>query len=434
MNFKNLLLACVVALCTPAGVRAEYVPSAEELQSRKEFSADRFGIFIHWGFYSMYGQGEWFLHSSGLNEAEYAKAARGFYPADFNAQEWADIIRDAGARYVTFTSRHHDGFSMFGTRQSDYNIVDGTPFGRDVVKELAQACAAKGIKLHLYYSHLDWHRDDYPIGGTGRKTGRDFSKGNWDSYYNFMNNQLTELLTDYGPIRAIWFDGKWDHARDSIPFDWSLPEQYAMIHKLQPGCLIANNHHEETIDGEGIQTFERDVPGENSAGYSSMGIGQLPLETCQTMNRSWGYNVNDTTYKSVPELIGLLVKCAGRGANLLLNVGPQPNGQIPEAARTRLHEMGQWLAANGETIYGTQAGDVAPQEWGASTRKGNKLYLHILKSDTKEISITLPRKVREIVAFADRTPVKYTTSKDGSIVIPVSHPGSPDYILEVTTR
>lgn len=221
----------------------EYTPTEEILKAREEFADAGLGIFIHWGLYSMFGQGEWYLNY-GISADEYAKSAKGFYPANFDAHSWVNAIKDAGAKYICFTSRHHDGFSMWGTGQSDYNIVDATPLGRDVVKELADECHRQGIKLHLYYSHIDWTRPDYPSGRTGLETGRDTTLRNWPAYYDFMNKQLTELLTNYGEIGAIWFDGWWDHEQDSLPYDWQLPEQYQLIHRLQPSCLIGNNHHQ----------------------------------------------------------------------------------------------------------------------------------------------------------------------------------------------
>ena len=301
-----------------------YVPSPENLQARQEFQDSKFGIFLHWGIYSMFGQGEWYMKNDNIDCHEYAKVASGFYPSKFNAQEWVSAIKAAGAKYICFTSRHHDGFSMFDTEFSDYDIVDATPFRRDIVKELAEECQKQGIKLHLYYSHLDWTREDYyPLGSTGRGTGRT-GHGEWRTYYQFMNNQLTELLTHYGPIGAIWFDGMWDQPAD---FDWRLEEQYNLIHKLQPACLIGNNHHRTPFSGEDFQMFERDLPGENNAGFSAgQKVSQLPLEMCETMNGMWGYRIKDQNYKSVKELVRLLVRAAGKGSNLLMNIGPQPNG------------------------------------------------------------------------------------------------------------
>ena len=174
----------------------------------------------------MLATGEWTMTNKNLNYKEYAKLAGGFYPAKFDAARWVSAIKASGAKYICFTSRHHDGFSMFHTRFSDYNIVDATPFKRDILKELADECHKQGIRLHLYYSHIDWYREDAPWGRTGRGTGRPNPKGDWNSYYKFMNNQLTELLTNYGKIGAIWFDGWWD--QDQNPdFDWQLPGQYA---------------------------------------------------------------------------------------------------------------------------------------------------------------------------------------------------------------
>lgn len=412
---------------------AEYVASPDVEKSKSEFAADRFGIFIHWGIYSMFGQGEWYLNY-GPKAEEYAKAAKGFYPIDFNAEEWISAIKDSGAKYLCFTSRHHDGFSMWHTKQSDYNIVDATPFKRDIIKELSEECSRQDIKLHLYYSHLDWTRQDYPQGRTGHTTGRDSTVNDWKSYYKFMNNQLTELLTDYGPVRAIWFDGWWDHDQDKTPFDWELPEQYALIHSLQPGCMVANNHHQTPFPGEDMQIFERDLPGENTAGLSGQDVSRLPLETCNTMNGMWGYKVVDTNYKDSPTLIRYLVKAAGMGANLLLNIGPQPNGQLPSAALDRLKDIGKWLKVNGETIYGTQAGSFAPQSWGCATQKGKRLFVHVTDPNVNEVSLPAHLKVKRALSFADRTPVKFS-SKDGQIFLKIEGERSPiDHIIELELK
>ena len=418
----------------PLPMAAEkYVPSAEVMKSREEFANDRFGIFLHWGIYSMFGQGEWYLNYGPLH-SEYSKAAKGFYPADFDAGEWADAIKDSGAKYICFTTRHHDGFSMFHTAQNDYNIVDGTPFKRDVLKELADSCADRGLKLHLYYSHLDWGRQDYPQGRTGHTTGRDSTVNDWKSYYKFMNSQLTELLTNYGPIRAIWFDGWWDHDEDKTPFNWELPEQYAMIHRLQPGCLVGNNHHQTPFEGEDIQIFERDVPGENTAGLSGQEVSKLPLETCQTMNGMWGYKVVDTNYKDTPTLIRYLVKTAGLGANLLLNIGPQPDGELPAMALERLRDMGKWLRENGETIYGTEGAPFAAQSWGTATRKGDRLFIHVLNAEGTDIHIPAALKVKAAKEFASGSKVKFSSDKNGVTLHLAQKPEAIDHIIELTLK
>ncbi len=439
-SIKRLLQAAIIvamgAVVTPATAQENrYTPTPENLQARREFADNKFGIFIHWGIYSMFAQGEWYLQNAEIDKVEYAKAADAFYPHRFDAKAWVAAIKDAGAKYICFTSRHHDSFSMWDTAESDYNIVDATPFGRDVIKELADECHKQGIKLHLYYSHLDWARDEYPMGRTGKKIiGRDTAKVDWSKYYDFMNRQLTELLTNYGEIGAIWFDGWWDHDEDSIPFDWQLQEQYAMIHRLQPQCLVGNNHHQVPFSGEDIQIFERDLPGENKAGLSGQDVSRLPLETCQTMNGMWGYKLIDQNYKSTETLIQYLVSAAGKGANLLMNVGPQPNGEIPAAALQRLKEMGEWTRANGETIYGTTAGDIPVQEWGVTTRNGERLFVHIMNLDSTELFLPLGCKVKKAFTYADKKPVKVKKTKGGVKLLFDEAPAGVDYIVELITK
>ena len=433
---KSLLLLVSTLLLLPCMAQKQngYVPSPENLKARQEFADSKLGIFIHWGIYSMFAQGEWYMTNANINNKEYAKAASAFYPIGFDAKEWVSAIKAAGAKYICFTSRHHDGFSMWDTEQSDYNIVDATPFGRDVIKELADECHRQGIKLHFYYSHIDWTRDDYPAGRTGRGTGKDPNKEDWPSYYAFMNRQLTELLTNYGEIGAIWFDGWWDHDCDSIPFDWQLKEQYELIHHLQPACLVGNNHHQTPIEGEDIQIFERDLPGENKAGLSGQEVSRLPLETCQTMNGMWGYKIIDQNYKSAETLIRYLVSTSGKGANLLLNIGPQPNGKLPATALDRLKEIGEWTSRYGETIYGTIAGDIPAQEWGVTMRKGNRLFVHIFNHSAKELHLPLQSKVKNAWVYDTKQVLKTKRTKEGITIFFDEVPLGIDYIVELETR
>ncbi len=410
-----------------------YQPTESNLQARKAFSDRRFGIFLHWGIYSMFGQGEHYMTNAGINRGEYAKAAYGFFPSRFNAKEWVTAFKQAGAKYICFTTRHHDGFSMFATKQSDYNIVDGTPFRRDVLRELTDECRRQGLAVHFYYSHIDWTRDDYPAGFTGRNTGKDPNKADWPSYFKFMNAQLTELVSNYDPD-AIWFDGMWDHGGDSKPFDWQLDEQYALLHSLKPSLLVGNNHHQKPIPGEDMQFFERDLPGENTAGMSGQSIGALPLETCQTMNGMWGYKVIDQNYKSVSELIRLLVGAAGKGANLLLNIGPMPDGELPAPSLDRLKGMGQWLDKYGETIYGTVAGDVPTQPWGVTTRKGDRLFVHILSLTDNSLFLPVKAKVRKAIDFQTKKPLRFSQSSEGVLVHLGEVPQGADFIVELQTK
>ena len=409
-----------------------YTPTPENMKARQEFQDNKFGIFLHWGIYSMTAQGEWYMTTHNIHRDEYAKLASGFYPSRFNAAEWVSAIKASGAKYICITSRHHDSFSMFDTKESDFDIVDATPFKRDVLKELADECHKQGIKLHFYYSHLDWRRDDYPEGGgTGRGTGRPKGHGDWKSYYKFMNNQLTELLTNYGPVGAIWFDGVWDQPKD---FDWQLEEQYALIHKLQPACLVGNNHHRTPYAGEDFQMFERDLPGENKAGLSGQSVSSLPLETCETMNGMWGYKIEDQNYKSPKALIHYLVKAAGKNANLLMNIGPQPKGELPATAVDRLKKVGEWMDQYGETIYGTRGGDVAPHPWGVSTRKGDRLFIHVLDLKDNTLYIPLKAKVKKAMQFTDKASLSFKQDKDGILLKLPKVPDDIDYVIELIIK
>jgi len=357
---------------------------AERAAARQWYSDARFGMFIHWGVYSQLGQGEWVMQNRSIAVADYEWLASQFNPVKFDAKTWVALAKAAGMKYITITSRHHDGFSMFATKATRYNIVDWTPFQRDPLSELAEECRRQGIKLFFYYSQLDWHHPDYfPRGQTGRGSGR-LEVGDWPNYLEFMDAQLTELLTNYGPLGGIWFDGMWDKP----DADWRLGQTYALIHKLQPAALIVPNHHQAPLPGEDVQTFEQDLPGANTAGFNTKTIGGLPLETSLTMNDSWGFNLTDHHYKSTRELIHYLVRAAGYGANLLLNIGPRPDGTIPPEAEARLKEIGGWMATYGASIYGTRAGPIAPRSWGVTTARGDTVFVHVL--DWNDPTLALP--------------------------------------------
>ena len=419
-----MLLSCLT-------MRAQYVPSAENIEARKQFDGFRFGIFLHWGIYSEFAQGEWYLNTGKLNKDEYAKAASCFYPIRFNAAEWVKAFKASGAKYITLTSRHHDGFSMYKTHESDYNIVDATPFGRDVLKELSEACQQEGIQLHLYYSILDWIREDYPLGRTGHDTGRTL-KPNYDSYFQFMKNQVRELLTNYPNVAALWFDGYWDHDQDTIPFNWRMEEFYRYIHQLKPSCLIGNNHHITPIEGEDFQMFERDLPGENKAGYSGQAISKLPLEMCQTMNGMWGYKVADQNYKSVDELVTLIIRAAAKGCNLLLNIGPQPNGELPALALDRLQGIGKWMDSYGETIYSTQRG-IDDATWGVTTKKGNTTYIHVLDKTCTQLDYAMDKRPKQVKDFLTGNVIKCKYDKKKKcVMIPLEGiNGDPDRVITI---
>ncbi|MDR3297225.1 MAG: alpha-L-fucosidase [Prevotellaceae bacterium] len=399
MNKKIIfLVACLLGL---AGNVAAQKPD------HRWFSEARFGLFVHFGPYSQLCEGEWVMNTRGYTVSDYQKLQSLFNPQLFDAKAWVAAAKGAGMKYITFTSRHHDGFSNWDTKQSGWNIMR-TPYGKDLVRQLADECHREGIKLVLYYSLLDWSRNDYSFttGRTGQKSGRT-EQGKWEDYIAFMKAQLTELLTSYGDVAGIWFDGEWDQMKseqeakhlthDSSKVDWHFGEIYDLIHQLQPSCMVANNHHLEALPGEDYQAFEKDLPGENVGGgfsaHQKVSL-QLPLETCETMNHSWGYSLRDNSYKSFDQLVALLVRAAGYNANLLLNVGPKPTGVFDDTCLVRLRQLGEWTKLYGHTIYGTQGGFVKPQPWGAVTQNGKLCYVHVLDKNVRELQLKFPAKIK----------------------------------------
>lgn len=414
--FESILLACFLFFALPLTAQ-QYKPTTENLEAREWFEDAKFGLFIHWGVYSILANGEWVMNTQKIAKKDYEKLTAFFNPSEFNAKEWVSMAKAAGMKYITVTTRHHDGFSMYNTNQSEWNIIKRTPYKKDPIKMLADECHSQGIKLFFYYSLLDWYRDDYfPRGNTGQSSGRP-DAGDWNNYLNFMNAQLTELLTNYGEIAGIWFDGFWDK-KDA---DWQLTKTYELIHKLQPQCLIGNNHHQAIKDGEDFQMFEKDLPGANTAGFNKESvIGSLPLETCETMNNSWGFNLKDDKYKSTKEIIHYLVKAAGNNANLLLNVGPMPNGQIQPEFIDTLQKAGKWLSKYGETIYGTRGGPLAPHSWGVTTEKDNKIFVHLLNPEDNVLLLQgITKKIKSISEYGSNNKIKF---KQDSLGITIQLP------------
>jgi alpha-L-fucosidase len=431
MRFVHAVAIAMVALvATKPSLAQEAVPP-ERLAARDSYQDARFGMFIHWGVYSLLGDGEWVMQNRKITVPEYEWLATTFNPVKFDAKAWVSLARAAGMRYITITSRHHDGFSMFKTTATPYNIVDWTPYRRDPLKELADECQRQGIKLFFYYSQLDWHHPDYwPRGGTGQASGRPMS-GDWNRYLDFMDKQLGELLTNYGPIGGIWFDGMWDRPNA----DWRLAQTYGLIHRLQPAALIVPNHHKAPLPGEDVQTFEQDLPGANTAGFNTTEIGKLPTETSLTMNGSWGFNITDRKFKSVRELVSTLARAAGTGTNLLLNIGPRPDGTIDSAFVERLQTMGRWLQTNGRSIYGTRAGPIPPRSWGATTRRGDTVYVHVLSWTDRQLAIpALGARVRRAYLLDGGQAVPVAESDAGvTLTLPAPEPEAYDRVVVLVT-
>lgn len=364
------------------------------------FLDSRFGMFIHWGLYSLIGRGEWVMHNESIPVAEYEKLVGQFNPLRYNAGEWVQIAADAGMKYMVITSRHHDGFSMYNTALSDYKVTN-TPFKRDPIEELASAVAKRNdIKLGFYSSLLDWHHPAYRF--------REETGTAWEDYLAFLHGQVRELCTNFGEIACIWFDGDWptvgineSNAYFKAGGSFEYDKLYGMIHELQPDAYIHNNRHDKPLPGEDVQGFEQDLPGENTAGFNTTTIYDMPIEVCMTINDNWGIHFTDDNHKSTRRLLHSLVRSASMNGNYLLNVGPSALGEIlPEHAK-RLREMGEWLTTYGESVYGTRAGVVKVQD-GVSTRRGDAHYLHALQYNHDRIYFDpLPENVTRAALLPD---------------------------------
>ncbi len=415
-----------------AVAQSGYQPSPENLQARREFQDMKLGMFIHWGVYSVLGDGEWIFHNRKLKVDEYNRLPMFFDPEKFDAHTWVSLAKSAGMKYITITSRHHDGFAMFASKVSDWNIVQRTPYGKDPLKMLADECHRQGIKLFFYYSQLDWHNPDYyPRGASNWDNGRP-DHGDWNTYLDtYMDGQLTELLTNYGAIGGIWFDGMWDKPNA----DWHLDKTYALIHRLQPAALIIPNHHQTPRPGEDVQTFERDLPGQNTAGFNTKYVSsQLPLESSDTLNDDWGFNIGDSNYKSAAEVERRLVRAAGNNSNLLMNIGPYPNGEIDPQFAIRLHAVGEWMSKYGDSIYGTRGGPIPPGDWGVSTQKENKIYVHVLNWNAPLLALPpIANRVTAAHSFVDGAAVEFTQHGDGLVLkVPATKPEETDRVIVLT--
>ena len=369
---KTLLLSAALAAASSVSF-ADYQPEEWNLKARKAFADQRFGVFIHWGLYANYAQGEWYLQRSNLDEKAYSRMMYGFCPSKFDAKEWVRVIKGAGAKYVTITSRHHDGFSLWPTKVDDgYNIAL-TPFKRDILGELAAACREAGLQINFYYSLMDWHRKDYPAGSVAKSVLGN-QKGDYASYKAFMMGQIAELIDSYCPGN-IWFDGEWEQFDKSVggAFDWQFDDIFDLIHSKK--VLVANNNHKPIRAKEDLQLFERDLPGENGSGFSK---GQTvaqdrPIEQCDVIQRNvWGYRIGEKSFRTPEEVCAMVCRSAAKDSNLLMNIGPDGSGLLPAKAVEVMAEVGKWMAANGDAIYGTRGAGIVKNADGSETAKTTK--------------------------------------------------------------
>lgn len=381
----------------------------------------KFGMFIHWGLYAVpsgkWGEkttyGEWLMHTAKIPRAEYSDLAKQFNPTKFNAEEWVKIAKAAGQKYIVITSKHHDGFAMF--KSSDpYNIVDATPFKRDILKELADACRKNDMKLGFYYSQAqDWY---HPGGAlSGNKEWDETHKGDMNTYVDsIVVPQVKEIMDNYGDVAVVW----WDTPIGITP---EMAQKISAVIKKYPN-LITNNRLGGGVGGD-LETPEQFIPATGFPGRN--------WEVCMTMNGHWGYNAYDDQWKSTTDLLQKLIDIASKGGNFLLNVGPNQYGVIPEVCQQNLKEMGDWLKINGDAIYGTQASPFPYLSWGRSTRKGQTIYLHVFDwpIDGKLI-VPIGNTIKKAYLLADVNTSLNVKAGKGNSMIQLPH-YAPDQMASV---
>lgn len=432
MRLTTLL---AMAVCVSAQA-ADYVPEPWNQEARQRFAEQRFGIFIHWGLYATFAQGEWYQQQKPIDPETYARTMDGFCPSKFDAREWVRVFKRAGAKYLTVTSRHHDGFSLWPTKADDGYNVANTPFRRDILGELAAACREEGLQLNFYYSLMDWHRKDYPAGSSASRV-LGAQKGDYPSYKKFMMAQIAELIDRYRP-GCIWFDGEWEHAKHQADgtwqrtLDWEFDDIYDLIHARK--TLVANNNHQPIRPKEDIQLFERDLPGENAdAGFSAHQpvTKDRPIEQCDVLQHDvWGYRIG-AAFRSPEEVVAMVARAAAKGSNLLMNIGPDGSGRLPGRAVEVMARVGAWFDRNGESIYGTQAGGVSLGKSVVSTCKGDTLYLHFLDPAVNKIAFSLTGDVVSATCLGSGSSVRVERTASGDAVVTVARPAGDAFDLVV---
>ena len=383
----------------------------------------RFGMFIHWGLYAVPAgvwrgrvsrtrPSEWIMNERMIPDRVYCKLAAQFNPVEFDADAWAAAAAQAGMKYLVFTTKHHDGFCMFHTRQSDYNIVDATPFGRDAVAELSRACRDHGLRFGIYYSQLDWHHAPLPAAMPWIPR--------FEQYVDVMKGHLEELLTNYGPVSVLFFDGDW------MP-QWLLQpgvgrDIEAFCRRLQPDVIINNRVGTRSVFSimPWMEPLTRNTSGgdyETPEQFVMKTPPRRDWETCMTMNGSWGHHARDRDWKSTRTLLQHLVDACSKGGNFLLNVGPDRLGRFPGACTARLRRLGRWLERNGDAVYGTSAGLAHQPPWGRITRKRDRIYLHIFdvpRSGVLDVrgATSTPATAR-LLGHTDKTVLKIVPAQRG---------------------
>jgi alpha-L-fucosidase len=404
-------------LSAPVGSSSQ-PPANRNALNWQWFEDARFGLTIRWGLYSLLEKDEWVMERDKLPISQYGKLPPRFHASGFDASAWVKTAKAAGARYLTVGAKHHDGFCMFATKLTNYNIVDATPHHTDPIKALAEACHQQRIKLFFYYSLLDWHHPDYfPLGETGQKAGRE-TKGQWKQYMAYCQGQIRELCTNYGEVGGFWLDGCWDRP----DADWQLAATYQLIHELQPRALVANDHATAAIAGEDFRIVKLDPVGDDRMRVRELAAAsKLPLQTCWPISAARSHGAAEPGNLSAEQVVHTLVGAAAAGVNLILEVRALPDGSLALDLIKTLDEVGKWLTTYGQSVYGTRRGPIPPQPWGFSTARGpsehpTEIYLHILPS-TENIPVVFDPSISWVPSlFGKKDVLKLTRSGRGLIL------------------
>jgi alpha-L-fucosidase len=404
----------------------------------------RFGMFIHWGLYAVpagewngkriNGIGEWIMERADIPVSEYEPLTQQFNPVKFDAAQWVQLAKNAGMKYIVITSKHHDGFCLWDSKVSDYDIMDATPFQRDILRELSKACKKQGIRLCFYHSIMDWHHPDaqrpfYPNYNDTKQSNPNFAL----YVDNYLKPQIKELIKNYGPLGVMWFDGEWIK-------DWTEPmgkDMFNYVLSLQPNIIINNRVGKGRKGMEGLSKDDQEYAGDFGTPEQQIPATGLPgvdWETCMTMNDTWGYKYYDHNWKSAEDLIRKLADIASKGGNFLLNVGPTAEGLIPTASVERLEAMSEWMKVNGESIYGTTASPLGKVPWGRCTAKSGKLYLHVFDWPTDgKLEVTgFGNKIKKAYLLADKKRSKLSVGRKSKDMVVVTLPNeAPDPINTV---
>lgn len=375
----------------------------------KWFTDARFGMFIHWGLYAIparESRSEWIRSVDRVTDEEYQQYFDTFNPSDYDPKKWARLAKEAGMKYAVLTTKHHDGFCLFDSKYTDFKSTN-TPCGRDLVREYVDAFRAEGIKIGFYYSLLDWHHSDYPAYGDAHHPMRDNEafknqNRNFDNYLTYMHNQVRELMTNYGKIDILWFDFHYDNLTGEA---WRATELIKMVREINPDVIIDDRlggdikAEEKPLYVGDFGSPEQMIP---AYGVSDYNGNPIPWEACITLNNNWGYSQKDQNYKSARNVINMLFECASKGGNLILNVGPDARGNIPQKSVEILKEVGEWMKCNGEAIYGCSYSGLQKPEFGRISKSNSAYYLYVQDLCSEHIAIyDIPDKIKCATLLCD---------------------------------